>query len=402
MQWQKLKKLPTIANFNMAKKTFVRSARLVKGGRWYIDFQRFNPETGETTRHRQDFDLNDIADLELRERVGERLARYIDQFAPPVTKKPASAEISGILTVKQAIALAVSIKQRLPRENSRRPYKTVAHRLLAWCERMHYAGTPVTEFTQKHARAYWDALTTTGNLRGRTLNNYLERLNGLWSELLEREMVSANVWAKIKTVRNEEKLRRPFTDEERRVVAAHIEATDYWLFRGVLLQFFCYVRPVELTRLRFKDFDLGRGLVTVTEGNAKSWRRQVKTIPASVLHYFRDGIFERFPANYFVFGRVGDGNAQRMWPWTVPIDDQRMYKRHAKVLARLKEEGKLADIRGLTWYSWKDTGISLHTRRTSPVATKDQAGHRNLAVTSVYYHAEEENREYRGLENDLF
>jgi len=386
----------------MAKKTFVRSARLVKGKRWYIDFQRFNTETGETTRHRQDFDLNEIADLEVRERVGERLVRYIDLFAPPLTKKPTNAEKPDILTVRQAVEFAVSIKQKLPRENSRRPYKTVARRLLAWCDRLHYASKPVAEFSQKHARAYWDWLTTNADLRGRTLNNYLERLNGLWSELLEREVVSANVWAKIKPARNEEKLRRPFTDEERRVVAAHIEATDYWLFRGVLLQFFCYVRPVELTRLRFRDFDLGKGLVTVREEAHKKWRRVVKTIPASVLHYFRDGVFEKFPANYFVFGRVGDGNAQRMWPSTTAIDDQRMYKRHAKVLARLKEEGKLADIRGLTWYSWKDTGISLHAQRTSFRATKDQAGHKSEQMTEIYYHAPDVNGEYLALENDLF
>lgn len=385
----------------MAKKTFVSKARLVKGARWVIDFQRFNPETGETTRHRQDFDLNDIEDLELRERVGERLVRYIEVFAPQIPKNRTNSEKSESLTVKQAVALAVSIKQRLPRENSRRPYKTVANRLLAWCERMRYDGTPVAEFSQKHARAYWDWLTTGAALRGRTLNNYLERLNGLWSELLERELASANPWAKIKPARNEEKLRRPFTDEERRVVAAHIEATDYWLFRGVLLQFFCYVRPVELTRLRFKDFDLGKGLLTVREEAHKKWRRVVKTIPASVLHYFRDGIFEKFPANYFVFGRVGDGNAQRMWPSTIAIDDQRMYKRHAKVLARLKEEGKLADTRGLTWYSWKDTGISLHAHSTSPLATRDQAGHKNLSITEIYYHQPEVNGEYRALENDL-
>lgn len=53
-------------------------------------------------------------------------------------------------------------------------------------------------------------------------------------------------------------------------------------------------------------------------------------------------------------------------------------------------------------FDWKDTGISLHTRKTSPVATKDQAGHTDLSITSVYYHIEEMNVEYRALENDLF
>jgi len=69
---------------------------------------------------------------------------------------------------------------------------------------------------------------------------------------------------------------------------------------------------------------------------------------------------------------------------------------------RLKKRGQLKDITGLHWYSWKDTGISLHTRNTSPVATKDQAGHTDLSTTSLYYTPAEVNAEYRDLKNDLF
>ena len=384
----------------MAKKTFVSRARLVKGARWHIDFYRFDPETGAESRHRQDFDLNDIEDLEVRERVGERLVRYIDVFTP--MSQPSKKAASGP-TVKEAVSAAHAAKKLLPRKNSTKKYRTVTNAFLSWCSDKKMADMPVSEFSKKQARAYWMWLPEQREYRGRTLNNYLATLHALWQEMMEMELVAVNPWATLKPARNEEKLRRPFTDEERRVVAAHIEATDYWLFRGVLLQFFCYVRPVELIRLQFKDFDLGRGLVTVKEGNAKSWRKSVKTIPASVLHYFRDGVFDKFPANYHVFGRVGEGARTKMHPAPQPIDEARPYKRHARILARLKAEGKLVgDISGLVWYSWKDTGISLHTKKTSPVATKDQAGHTSLTVTSLYYRAPDENVEYGRLENDLF
>lgn len=387
----------------MPKKRTLNRARLVKGARWYIDFTRLDTVTGAETRHRQDFDLNDIKDEKLREEVAVRLVRYLEVFAQPKQPKAYTEPEQAPVTIKEAVEFAVSLKERLPRKNSIKKYQTVGRAFLAWCQKLHYASLPVGEFGKKHARAWWDHLRTSRKYRGRTLNNYLATLRAMWSEILERDMVPENPWTKIKPVRTEEKLRRPFTDEERRTVAAYIEATDYWLFRGVLLQFFCYIRPVELIRLKFKDFDLGRGLVTVKEGNAKQWRRQVKTIPASVLHYFRDGVFDKCPGNYHLFGRVGEGARAKMQPAPVPIDEGRPYKRHARILARLKADGKLTgDISGLTWYSWKDTGISMHTRQTSPVATKDQAGHTNLAVTSVYYHTPEENAEYKVLENDLF
>lgn len=385
------------------KKTYLTRARLVKGRRWTIDFTCFDAETGAETRSRQDFDLNDIEDLRVREEVAARIVRNIEVFAVPKAQKAPAVPIADATTVKDAVELALSLKRRLPRRNSIKKYETIARALLEWCRKMHYMALPVAEFGRKQARAYWDCLTTSRKYRGRTLNNYLTTLRAMWAEMTERDMVPENPWTRIKPVRNEEKLRRPFTDEERRIVAQHIEATDYWLFRGVLLQFFCYVRPVELCRLRFRDFDLGRGLVTVREDAAKGWRKVVKTIPASVLHYFRDGRFDKVPGNYYLFGRVGEGARAKMEPSPRQIDENRPYKRHQRILQRLKAAGQLTgDIAGLTWYSWKDTGISMHTRKTSPVATKDQAGHTDLSITSIYYHSEEMNEEYRDLANDLF
>lgn len=387
----------------MAKKTFVARARLVKGStRWYIDFVRVDPETGEETRHRQDFDLNDIEDLKERERVGERLVRYIEAFVPaPKSRK--DSEKTDSPTVKDAVEAVVALKMRLPRKNSRKTYSAISKKLLAWCGRLGYAHTPAVEFGKKQCRAFWDGLVSGGEYKGRSLNNYLACLRTMWNEMQERDQVKDNPWTKIKPERVGEKSRRPFTDEERRIVAAYIEETDYWMFRGVLLQFFCYIRPVEMLRLRFKNFDLGRGLVTVESADAKTWRRRVVTLPKSILPYFTDGIFDRQPANYLLFGRKEVG--PHMWvlqPATTPVSECRMYKRHRRVLERLKGEGRLTgDISGLTWYSWKDTGISMHTRKTSPVATKDQAGHADLSMTSVYYRGEEINSEYRGLENDL-
>lgn len=88
---------------------------------------------------------------------------------------------------------------------------------------------------------------------------------------------------------------------------------------------------------------------------------------------------------------------------TVAIDEQRLYKRHAKLLARLAAAGKMpGGVNGLSFYSWKDTGISLHAARTGAIPTKDQAGHASLDMTSVYYTAPEVLQEYKLLENTLF
>lgn len=395
------KKLPRAAKVqDMAKKIFVR-ANVVKSSRWYIDFRAYDPATGEESRQRKEFGLNQIEDLAVREAVAQQLANNIELFAG-AEKSAKPSEAAGP-TLKEAVELAVSVKMRLPRKSSRRRYPTVAKPLLAWAKKHHYENLPVADFSRKLAIAYWDALLASKDLRGRTANNYLDGLRSLWNVMDEREMVRENPWERIKPLREGEKLRRAFTDEERRAVAAYAEKTDYWLFRGILLQFFCYIRPSELVRLRFRDFDLGAGTVTVRETESKSYRKATKTIPAAIMHYFLDGKFEKCPANYFVFGRVEERRVQRMAPSSVAIDEGRLYKRHSKMLSKMKEAGLIAgSLAGLSWYSWKDTGISMHAAKTGPVPTKDQAAHRSLDVTALYYHPPVVNSPYRDLENDLF
>lgn len=166
----------------------------------------------------------------------------------------------------------------------------------------------------------------------------------------------------------------------------------------MLLQFFGYIRPVELTRLKFKNFDFQRGVVCIEAWAAKKWKKRFVTLPASILHYFKDDRFDKYPPHYFVFG-VRDRVVQ---PSTMAAGDGMMYKRHKKILDGLKADKRLDDISGLTWYSWKDTGISMHAKRTTPLSTRDQAGHDDIKMTMVYYHQDEVNAEYRVLENDLF
>lgn len=133
------------------------------------------------------------------------------------------------------------------------------------------------------------------------------------------------------------------------------------------------------------------------------WKTRWATIPRSVLKYFVDGTFETYPANYFVFGVAGNRvDGYRLQPGTVAASKSVAYRRHKKILQKLKAAGRLQYLEGLTCYSWKDTGISAHAGRTSPLATRDQAGHQDFDMTLTYYRQEAINAEYRGLENDLF
>lgn len=388
----------------MAKKIFVPRAHIVKGLRWRIDYTTLDPATGIERRHRNEFGLNAVP-LNIRDQVAECLLKCVEKVLRGIATEPAPVASIGAesMPTAEAVEFALKIKTAGPRENTHKNYRTIARYLLEWLQARSYARLPVAEFGKRQARAFFDWYVTRKPLRGVTVNNRLTHLRALWSELVDRDFCAENPWKHIRPVRQEEKLRRPFTPAERVVVAREVERADYWLFRGLLLQYYCYIRPEELRRLKFRAFDFARCLVKIESFEAKKWKTRWATIPRSVMPYFLDGIFEKFPANYYVFGVAGThADGYRLAPGTVPASKSVAYRRHKKILQSLKAAGRIQSLEGLTWYSWKDTGISAHAPQTSPLATRDQAGHQDFDMTLTYYQQEQINAEYSGLENDLF
>lgn len=378
----------------MAKKSLSIEGRVVRAGRWVIDFTVTDYVAQTTTRHRKDFGLNAVKDLDLRERIAEHICTHLESFVldPP---RAAVKRAEGP-TIAEALSEAVEIKKGRTRKDTFKSYRSISRSLTKY---LHQAGGDsgqVSKFSSRDAQRYFDWLRAQKTYSTTTVNNHLGILKSLWSEIVARHEGVTNPWTTLKKDRQEPKQRRMFTPEERATVGAYIFQEDYWLFRAVLLQYYCYIRPAEITRLRFKDFDFERGTVLVHEASAKNGKRRHVTLPASIMPYFVDGRFERMPVAFFVFGAKWVPNPEKH------LTRDMMYRRHKEHLLHLRRVGKLADITGLTWYSWKDTGISTHVHLTPPISTRNQAGHHDLEITMKYYHEPEVNKDYQSLPHNLF
>lgn len=171
----------------------------------------------------------------------------------------------------------------------------------------------------------------------------------------------------------------------------------YWLYRAMLLLYYCGIRRNEMCRLRFGDFDFKTGLIFLSEADTKNYKDRSPTIPKVILDAFTDGIFDKYPKKCYVFGKEWKPNPSEQ------LNPNRISKTHRRMLDQLVEAGTLnaEDIAGLDFYAWKDTAISTHIHITSPISTRDQVGHATLEQTLVYYHAKKINQEYRDLPDTL-
>lgn len=380
----------------MTKKNFL-PARIVQGKIWYITYTQFNPETEERVRFRKTFGLNYIADKKERFREAKRHISRINQLLHVGWPFVDPEELEELVTLEEAVQLTVKVKSQLTdRKKTRDTYSSISNIFLEYSKGKKLDKKSITKFQLKQAHQFMDYLLVERGLSAKTYNNYLIILKSFWSTMVEREILSENVWKNIKKLAPNQKTRRIFSSEEKQIIANRVKQESEFLFYAVLLLYYCFIRPAELARLRFRDMDLKRGLVILPGTITKNKKRRVVTIPESAVQYFQNPRFTKYPANYLIFGSGLKPHSSKA------VGRNTFNKIHRGILIKLKNEGKISDITGLSFYSWKDTGITEMSNEVSLINLQRQAGHSKSETTLIYYQPDEVNKEVREVKLDIF
>ncbi|MCB9302579.1 MAG: site-specific integrase [Lewinellaceae bacterium] len=399
----------------MAKKNFSPTflpPRLVRGkSRWYIAVYVKDSATGSLVRERPTFDLNRIPNLVERAARGEVIRKkmfwWLSQgyaFADFDESKVPGLELAAVpqqrdkkqeTPLQEAIEFVRSLKMLSSRKGTVKTYRSVCNLFIDFLRSRSWLSVPVGDFTTAQAMEYMDHCLMVRKLGNTAYNNTRRFMGTVFRELVQRGYVDANPFEGISKRKQEAKRRRPFTEEEGRVVAAAIRREYPVLFYGMLLQYACFVRPSEMRGLRFRDVDPAEGVVVVSAEIEKTWREKVCTIPDAFLHYFREPFWSQYPGHYFIFGE-----GLRPHP-SKPCGASTMNSKQHRILAQLKKSGALGDITGLSWYSWKDTGITQALYEVDPSSVQDQANHADISMTMRYKKKRARNEGMRRFKNRL-
>lgn len=356
--------------------------RLVKSkGGWYILYYH---QVGDNwVRERKTFLLNRIADKRRRlERAREIIQQLEDGFQQPAeTQEAAALNALRATPVIEAIRFAAGLQMQSPKKETAKSFKLIRDLLIAYIEKKKLEKLSIGEWGPRHAQAFLDDALRRG-IGNTTHNNYFAFARRLWNILVKREYITANPFKGIGKRLAEEKTRRAFTPHEREAVMEAIQKDDYWLWMLVMLHFLCLIRRTECYRLRFSNFNLVDGYITMPRNATKNHRAAVVTIPENLLAMLRQPTFTRYPANYLLFGQGGRPHA------TKSAGENTFKDRHRRILLALKKQGKLQDITGLSLYSWKDTGMTEFAKILRPIELRDHARHSSIDQSLAYYHAD--------------
>lgn len=391
-------------------------AKLIQGVKyWYILFYQTDPTDGKRKRIRQTFGLNRISDIGNRKKMAAEIITRINRLLPKgypylidfngfsfLPSKPTTHYFKTIdqletapklseTNILEALELARKIHCQTDRKETINCYNSHVRLFCKYLKKKKLHRLSIGEFSPKMAGEYMDYWILEKEVSNVTYNNKLTIIRILFKTLLVREYISENPFQRIARKKKAPKKRRNFTAEERNIVAAHIKANDFWMYYALLFQYYCFIRPAEMRRLRFRNLDLHKGIIQLTEDISKNRDADTVTIPGFLMTDFRHPQFIDYPINYYIFGA-----GMRPHP-RHPCSKNMMNERHRKFLRELKKEGKLKDITGLSWYSWKDTGLTDFARIIQPRDLQEQVRHSSLEMTEKYLHGSEVIESIRNL-----
>lgn len=364
------------------------------GAGGYIEFRAYDPERGKMRR--KTIKLNRIKGLTNRRTYARKvIKRLIDQlnhgWNPWIAK-----DVGDLLEFEEAVKrYEAHIEKMLSNGYFRKEtydgyksYVKIMREFISKKRPTYY----VYQFDRSFCVDFLDYIFIERDNGAQTRNNYLNFLRVFSGFLVEKGYLKSKPTDGIspisKRLYKKERECIPLEVVGRIADFCHEKEPDF-LFACYLL-YYCFIRPIEMTRLRVRDFNLKECTLTIPGESSKNKKTQTVTIPKKVLLYGVEiGIFSA-PTDYFVF-------SYRLKPGKEEINPKhfRDHWENVRKALRLKKEWK--------FYSLKDTGITeMCDNNMASIAVRDQARHSSLAITDIYTrHKAAANREIIELDGAL-
>lgn len=360
----------------------------------YIEFYAYDPEQGKMRRKR--IKTNRIkGTLKRRQYVRDVIKRLGEQLSrgwnPWIAKDATSLYVFEEALSRYEAHIEKMLTSGYFRKETYTGYKSyikILRQYIARKKPLYY----VYQFDRVFCVDFLDYVFVDRNNGAQTRNNYLNFLRVFSGFLVDKGYLKSKPTDGISPISKRlfKKERTCIPVETIGKIAGYCKEHEPHFLLACYLLYYCFIRPVEMTRLRVRDFNLNAGTVTIPAECSKNKRKQTITLPKKVLLYAVElGVFSA-PMDDFIF-------SYRLRPGSVEIDPKH-FRDHWDNLRKplgLRREWK--------FYSLKDTGITAMLKAKLPtIEVRDQARHSSLSITEIYTeHSDEVNPDIFKLDGAL-
>lgn len=343
----------------------------------YVEYYAFNPSVGKLCRKR--IKINLIKGTRARKQYANDLITRLHRLLAEGWNPFICSSVNDL--VKMADALdsfdqynETMYKNGLYRQMTYDGYKSYNNIFRQYVQMDEHHIVYLYQMDKRYLTAFLDYVMNVRGCNGTTRNNYLTFLNVFSNYAKERGWIENNPATDIKKISKRllKKSREVIPTDIIKQISAYCKERDPWMFAACLLLYYCFIRPVEMTRLKIKNVDFENHCIHLNSSQSKNKCDDTVTMPLEVIEFLKTLHLDEFPPDYFIFSnKLKPGPEQR---------DPVIFRHHWEVI---RDALKLPST--FKFYSLKDTGITeLAYNKVANINIRDQARHSSLAITDVY------------------
>lgn len=275
------------------------------------------------------------------------------------------------LNIGDQLNQIMDLKKSTLRHRSYQSYKYASDKLIQWVNKNSLSFMPAKDFTPIMAQNYFDSLLRTG-IKGRTYNKTKGFLVTIFNMMIDREIIDKNPFKKIRKLPEELGKNLAFSDKKKKDLQAHLKEHNPRLYLFTQFIYFCYIRPLELLRLKVSNVDLKAGMIFIHGDQSKNKKSESVIIPDAFKAQLLGMNLDKHSPDDFLFGYGLESGPDSYSRNTVT-------RHHHEALKALSIPSQF------TLYSWKHTGVmAAYKAGIDLYSIMRQLRHHSLTQTQVY------------------
>lgn len=342
-----------------------------EGEKSYVDFYADDPVTGKIRRKKYHLDsirrkrdrANYAAQL-----IGQLLLKLSKGWRPWESEKGADR---GYTPIEECFEKYLDRIEKTGRKKTQQSYTSRINILKEYISTLENPPKYICQLNREFLIEFLDWCLHERGVGPRTRNNYRNWFRVFADFLIERRYITENPVDGIEKLKEKPKKRKPLTPEMLNELTRYLERHDRYFLLAVMIEYYCFIRPNELSRIRINDISVANQRVFIPGEISKNGRDGSVAINDTVMRLMLDlGVLTE-PAGMYLFG-----------PEFRPGEKHQKADAFNKRWAKVRKELGWGDE--YQFYSLKDSGIRDLANSAGIVTAKRQARHSDISTTNKY------------------
>lgn len=288
---------------------------------WFIKFQVKDYEAGKLRFKKIYGYLNLIDNVDDRIKEANRYIEMLNNnelppFAQGARNKPPLEAEGNFAVVRKVLANCLNkYKSQFYTEPQKVRYKNIKSKvntLISWLEKNNYQHLTIAKLQSATCKEFLLYLLLQKKLTIKTRNCYKTDFTLLWKLLIDDDIIKFNPWKECEWMPHASQPFKKHTEDVQTIIEHELPKQDIQLYIAVWFIYGCYMRVIELSRLKISAIDFIRGVVKIDQHVCfKSKTREIP-LPIKLLDTLKAYGYHQYNEDCYVFGANGFPSTTRI------------------------------------------------------------------------------------------